>query len=648
MRQAGVLSGLSDASFQSRPLWRNALVGVFSYAALVAGADHAEARKKKPAAEDNPVRVTQTYTAGKAQGVLSLLSMKDWDRGDIKSLQRFLGDAGDIDGLWGSNTATALLGYIKKQGIDSSQINPEIQARLKPYGYEADAMLKPVPAVKRAQNIYTDIRVAADDLGKIENDLAEFITTIPDGPGGDGAAAKFSLDQLASVKGRFEDLGAVSSSIETLAGKDDDMLTAEQQSVLDRYQLYAEKAQGSQNPNSGLPDAMMEYLKDRPALVMKLKPAVIRDLVSYGQGRELRRLVANLPEFRDHLLKELDAFQTYSKPSSAQILKLQAALKLGGFYLDELDGVAGKGFADAIHKLKLAEGLENQVLDVQYQGLGVKLPNAAACPLMESDAPLGVSKAVYHTVWSKIMAGEPYARDVRLSANRRPLIVIDPGHGFRDKDGGIDTGARGNELQEIGLDPVSEEMGRQFQAKGYTVVYTRFPGCQLPVYGGHGGTLTARRLFTQHMQRELGARGTIFISPHGDSRDSTSSGTRVMVHGVNEVPTNPNTKVLGDRIAASGFQVGKGGTVVRIQNERIGVPGSIDAMSVDDISAAFILELGNLTNKSDAESLKKMIAAPAREVEKLVNTVDGFVMERMPRSEPDSSLKFSVPFELKG
>ncbi|MCD8519846.1 MAG: N-acetylmuramoyl-L-alanine amidase [Alphaproteobacteria bacterium] len=602
---------------------------------LVASTDHAEAKGRKPQAGDNGPGVSHVMQAYDKAKALKLLAQDVLNRSDIRSLQQALGNAGKIDGLWGPKTEGAAQRFIDSLSDDDrATISSKLADRydLTVIYAEAPEIASVATETEEAAPQTVDPVQAAGLLKDKEVALLAFLPVL----GKDASKDKIPTEDLKTLKNYFLDMGALAGqAVNHLRGISGADLNETQKAELARYELYlrcAEKVQGSENPLSGLPDTLKEFIKDHTSIVAQLQPAVLYGIMYYGKEQDLRRIASRSLEYREVLRREFADFDKLAKPSSSDIWRMQVYLKAAGFYLGAFDGEAGPGFDDGIRKFKISEGMQREILDVTYQGLGVPLPGKEPSALLDSDTILGVGKDVYYRVWQRIAAGEPAPQDRAVSDNKLPLIVIDPGHG-QNSYNGLDIGALGNGLREIDLDPFAEELGRQLHARGYQVVYTRLPHAQLPATGNYGHTLSARRIFAQQMQKELGAQRTIFISPHGDYRPPSSSGARCMTHGTGKVPTNQNTKDLCDFLGQA-FSVGTGETRTVIQNPRIGVPGGLDALSFDDISAAFILEMGNLRSAADSGSLKAIIRNPKPVAGNVADTVDRYVKERLPEHSP--------------
>lgn len=448
--------------------WRGSLAAAVSFAALAFDTGEAQAGRKKPRADDNPQGITYVYNTDQQKKVLELLAKPEWSEDDIQTLQGYLKKK--RDGIWGPKSAGATYQFIRKTGVKGSDIQAHVAEKLAAYGYKiADIKLeKPV-----------DVPSVLEGLKTLEGKLAAFVL---DTLGQEAAGDEFPLTQHEALKKFFTDMGDLAAPANKYLSRLDKLSDEQKQyqETLKRFVTYADKSKGSENPYSGLPDALMEFFKEHRGLLYRARPAVLENLEKYDQGAELAEYRFDFTRYTlqprgfdsyglDHVLTPLTTVGDKIYPDDPYTRDVMEAL---GNYADT---------ARALHKRHIAD-----------------------------------SEAL---VAGRVPDGVPYG-------SSRCRIVLDPGHGYVTNDGGYDPGAIREKISEITPDLERLYYGIALSLAGCDVHYTRFPGYTPPFSGKEKQddyTVKANSLLARPaLATLLGAQALLTDHYNSATRDSKS------------------------------------------------------------------------------------------------------------------------------
>lgn len=214
---------------------------------------------------------------------------------------------------------------------------------------------------------------------------------------------------------------------------------------------------------------------------------------------------------------------------------------------------------------------------------------------------------------------------------RRPLIVIDPGHGV-DRGRVRDHGASSPHaaLTELDvIDPVAERLGAKLSAAGYDVAFTRAPYQYMKdtsSYKINGNTLSDRQV-RPHIAHSLADaenyRNVYFISLHANIypqndkingalvlAGAESNGNGVVDFGGPALNRDSYdfARTLAQNLTIHGspavYTTSDATVINRFDKRGNGAPGRAG------IRAGALVELGYLTNKGDVARLKEMAQNP--------------------------------------
>lgn len=424
-----------------RLAWKSSVAAGLALTFVMVDADTAEAKKRKNAPKKNKAEISYVMSAQDKVKALEILAKPDHlDREEMRALQRALGNAGKIDGYWGKKTAKAVHDFSKKLSAEErAKISGIAAARASAFGFVIEGA---APVVSTAQvTAEPEIQFAPDipwdkQIADLDKELSAYLMELF----GDEAEVGLSNDELAKLKKYFTDMGSMAKRAQTAMGgvpaHEPNVKHQELTLLYDHYVLLAEKAKGgAKNIYSGLPDAVMEFLKGK-SLIYKVKPSLMSELVKYGQGNELSESRFDFSRFN----LEFKGFDAWARDDVYTTLKT----------------VGEKSHPDDPYTSAVMERFSD-----------------------EDQAIIRRMFKRYRWDWVHLTAGKlpPAARDSKDQCR----ILMDPGHGYVLPDGTYDSGAISDGVAEVTPDLERLYYAIALEKAGCEVHTTRFYGHALPI-----------------------------------------------------------------------------------------------------------------------------------------------------------------------
>lgn len=424
--------------------WKSSVAAGLAFAFIMADAGDAEAKKRKSGPKKNKSEISYVMSVQNKAKALEIMAQQDLDREDIRALQRALGNAGKADGRWGPKTAKSIHTLSKKLSADElARISPAVADQLKTFGFSLNLPENNLKSteVQSPPAPESDFQFAPDipwdeQIADTEAKLSALLLSVF----GDGADVTLSSEELALIKKYFTDMGAMAATAKkSMSGvpahepnvKHDDLSR-----IYDEYIFYAQKAKGSEKyAFSGLPDAVMEFLKGK-SLLYAARPALLGELIKYGQGAELSESRFDFEKFN----VEFKGFDAWGRTD------VTATLTTVGEKLSPQDP----------YTREVMEKFTDQEREIIRRLYGR-----------------------YQTDWLHLSAGK-LPPDNRAS-KEVCRILIDPGHGFILPDGAFDSGALRDGISETTPDLERLYYAIALEQAGCEVHATRFPGYALPI-----------------------------------------------------------------------------------------------------------------------------------------------------------------------
>ena len=226
--------------------------------------------------------------------------------------------------------------------------------------------------------------------------------------------------------------------------------------------------------------------------------------------------------------------------------------------------------------------------------------------------------------------------------NTRPIIVIDLGHRFETAGDSIDVGTtnRPAGLVEADIiDAVGARVIAMLSAQGYDVVQTRntheaFQGAD----GDYKKSLSTRGRLPAYLAQETG-RPVVLLSIHVDNG---RTGGAVYVQNDAEGGAHPESYELARAVAAT-YRIGAEGGRVNPGEDYYAGKGRFNNRMLRTFEAArntypaidgaaTLLELGDIRDKADIASFKKLLHDPDPTAASIVQGLENFVNQHYPQS----------------
>jgi N-acetylmuramoyl-L-alanine amidase len=191
---------------------------------------------------------------------------------------------------------------------------------------------------------------------------------------------------------------------------------------------------------------------------------------------------------------------------------------------------------------------------------------------------------------------DPLLRDWGLPAHNVGRIVIDPGHGGRDR-GAIGISKRIDEKTFNSL--VSQRVAQLLESRGYEVVLTRTRDEYVELF--------------ERSRRCRSWRGTLFLSIHANGAQSASAeGIEVFALTPKETPSTGSTKSYRSAEKGNAYDTLNTRLAWEVQRQMIRATGARDrgvrrarwAVLKDPGCPAILVECGFLTNRSEESRLR--------------------------------------------
>jgi N-acetylmuramoyl-L-alanine amidase len=229
---------------------------------------------------------------------------------------------------------------------------------------------------------------------------------------------------------------------------------------------------------------------------------------------------------------------------------------------------------------------------------------------------------------------------VTLEKNNRPIIVIDLGHRFESDSGRIDVGTtnRRSGLVEADIvDAVAARVIAMLGAQGFDVIQTRntrevFQGAD----GDYKKSLSARGRLPAYLAEETG-RPVILLSIHVDNG---RTGGAAYVQNDAEGEAHAESYELARAVAAT-YRLGSEGGRVNPGEDYYAGKGRFNNRMLRTFEAArttcpaidgaaTLLELGNIRDKTDIASFKKLLKNPEPTAASIMAGLKNFVSRHYP------------------
>ncbi len=230
----------------------------------------------------------------------------------------------------------------------------------------------------------------------------------------------------------------------------------------------------------------------------------------------------------------------------------------------------------------------------------------------------GIPKSDVKIAWQTAASGDilPPVRSV----GDMPLVVIDPGHGAKNRRNWYDRGnqTKDERIREVDLiDPMARSLYEQLTQLGYPVAFTRNPGTPLQYQwtrknsGGKFGTVAFRAAYATNLERQIKAPYTIFVSIHANSAENSNArGYEILLpRRTYDAKLQSNSLELGEETQRWMQELHP--SKARKVTDDIGLGMFYEfANHAYGRDAAVLFELGFVTNKTDLRFLEDMRDRP--------------------------------------
>jgi N-acetylmuramoyl-L-alanine amidase len=423
-------------------------------------------------------------------------------------------------------------------------------------------------------------------------------------------------------------------------------------------------------------NALTNYISDNPKMMLTASTSRLKDMIDHGQSRELQTIAQKVDGFDDLIAQKLKEIGNIKEAGKPEVTELQTLLSLSGYSTGNINGIAAKRTIDDIYEYKLDSG----IIKKPAFSVAVFFKDAAETPQIgttrvsahnkyydEHTNGFGVSQMAIERVWAGLTGNDIQDKGTTpedsAANNPRPLVMIDLGHGADIHWINERTGKHHHSL-ELGkgvndkinfteahiVDPLGQALAEKLHRQGYQVAFTRNPGEQLRIEGGHKTTLEARSLFAHEMNKELGANGTIFISLHANAaKNHKTNGTEIYAQQGKHGKGYQNEKSL--ELAKS---VGKNFSIdnkeAQIKHDDFRVLHEFERGASDEkLHASILIETGYITDNKDLKALRKIAEEPDVAAANIAQGVDMFVQENVPELQIAAEAKKSTNcHEIKG
>jgi N-acetylmuramoyl-L-alanine amidase len=389
------------------------------------------------------------------------------------------------------------------------------------------------------------------------------------------------------------------------------------------------KADGDKGPNTR--NDLLHFFDGHPTALLEIGNDLTQYLYDHDRGGELEYIVDNNVELQDQLRGEIDCIldgrHIDELTDPEEIKAVQKNWKMLGLYEGRIDGIVGK-LSRTAFKNHTPAGCQPKPSIAENTPSPTPLPpapreikqeyNTHACRTGKN-GDFGIPLHHIKAAQDAAMNGKVY-KDFTPPPGKK-VVVIDLGHNSKyynkkHKCMMTDKGAHSkytDQSETDFADPVAINLAEKYHQQGYVVAFTRNPYETIDMHYETSLNYRAR------VAAGLGA--DVFISVHANGvDDNTASYGAVYCY---DGRATANDKNFANRVAQN-MDIHNKGTPATVVERNFGVLRKFRELGKSD-ACCLLIEPGFLTNKKDAEALKRISENPDRFNDGIVNATNDYV-----------------------